>query len=186
MLEEGISMAASKTPKTIAEVLERIDQALKGIEKTIGGLSEKQISAPSTPTDWSIKDHIVHLSMWAKGIVALLKQQPRYEAMGLDRAFVEAANDADEMNDVIYKQHQDRAWDDIKAEFYAVHQSVVDVLKSMTDADLQKPYTAFEPGSSADYEHPIIAWIEGNTYDHYEEHIPWMEARIERDRAAGY
>jgi hypothetical protein len=170
---------------TIAELLEKMETGLHTLEEAIGGLTEAQIAAPSTALDWSIKDHVMHLEVWARGIVALMRREPRWQAMGLEPGFVESAN-VDEINTAIHQQHKDKSWAEVKAAFYATHQAVYEALKALTDADLQKPYAHFQPQMADDSDtQPVVGWIIGNTYEHYEEHLPWMQARMARDRQAG-
>lgn len=169
-------------PTSKAEFLADFVAARAELESAIAHLTEAQLAAPSAPTDWSVKDHLAHLAMWAKGMVALLRQERRYPAMGLDEAFAWAATtDSDAINDVIYHQHRDRSLAEVRAEFDAVHQSVIDVVTAMPWRDLQRTYAhfqSFEPGDDDGL--PILVRLMGNTGPHYREHIPWIVADLER------
>lgn len=168
---------------TPSEIIEKLDAAREQLDQVVGSLSESQIAAPSTAEDWSVKDHIAHLAIWAKGIVALLHQQPRWEAMGLSMDYVKTRPGYDGMNALIYQQYQHHTWPEVHALFAETHQAIKDTLAGMTEADLEKPYTYYQPQPGERFQNPVVGWVIGNTYRHYLEHIPWMLARIERDRA---
>ena len=51
-------------------------------------------------------------------------------------------------------------------------------LVSLSDEDLHRPYSYYQPGSPQTAE--VIGWIVGNSYEHYDEHRPWIEAILGR------
>jgi hypothetical protein len=50
-------------------------------------------------------------------------------------------------------------------------------LEKLSDADLQKPYSHYQPGDP-DEKRPVIEWVAGNTYEHYEEHAGWIKELV--------
>jgi hypothetical protein len=168
---------------TPTEIIEKLDAAREQLDKVVGGLSEAQIATASTVEDWSVKDHIAHLAVWAKGMVALLHKEPRWEAMGLSMEYVKTSPGYDAMNALIYEQYRHHTWSQVHALFAETHQAIKDTLPGMTEADLQQPYTNYQPQPGKRFQYPVVEWVIGNTYEHYLEHLPWILARIERDRA---
>ena len=56
------------------------------------------------------------------------------------------------------------------------HQRLPEKVESLTDEDLQRPYSHYQPTS--DRAEPVIEWVKGSTYEHYEEHTPWIAAIV--------
>lgn len=166
---------------SIAEFQRRLEAGRQEVEQIIGGLSEAEISTPSTPMDWSVKDHIAHLATWAQSMVAGLHQQSRWEAMGLSDAQVKAlAEDDDEINALIYEQHKNRSWSEVQTIFNETHQALKSAVAGLSDTDLFRPYSDFDP-SAPDDATEIVWLLGGNSFLHYQTHLPWMQARLERD-----
>ena len=53
----------------------------------------------------------------------------------------------------------------------------------MSDADLRKPYSHFQP-KDPEKKGPVIGWVAGNTYEHYAEHIGWIDQLLKESSAA--
>lgn len=174
----------------MTEILKSMDEERQKLEALISGLTASQLAAPSTASDWSVKDHFIHLALWQRGVVALLNFQPRWAAMGLEQAFVDEAHASgagfDAINAQLYELNKNRTWQAVWEAFDAAHRDMQAILKTFTNADLLKPYAHFEPDAATPNTHPIIGWITGDSFEHYAEHYPWIEARIQRDREAGY
>ena len=52
-------------------------------------------------------------------------------------------------------------------------------LHALTDADLLKTYSHYQPDEPGeDSGSPIVGWITGNTYYHYDEHRVLIEALV--------
>ncbi|MBZ0320973.1 MAG: ClbS/DfsB family four-helix bundle protein [Anaerolineae bacterium] len=165
---------------TTAELLENMDAAREQVDAFLAELTPAQIAAPSTPTAWSIKDHIAHLGVWAEGMVALLNHQSRWGAMGLSPEFMATHPGYDQMNHEIYLRFENVAWPDVLAYFNDMHATLKSVIVAMTDSDLQRPYGEFDPNALPDRaQRPVVGWIIGNTYEHYEEHLQWMMEGLE-------
>lgn len=135
---------------------------------------------------WSVKDHVAHLDGWLRGMVALLRHENRIAAMGMDTATY-LSGDFDRMNDVIQAQHKDESWETVWENYMATMDAFNETVSTLDDADLQRPYSYFqpdEPGGETDP--PIVGWLAGNSYLHVQEHLPWMQdivAEIESARA---
>jgi uncharacterized damage-inducible protein DinB len=165
-------------PQTIAEVRELMRQARAELERAIAGLSEQQLTTRRDAVGWSIKDHLMHLALWARGISALLQRQPRWEAMGLDGESVHS-NDADQLNALLHQPHKDRPLAEVLAAFDDAHRGVLAALEGLSDADLARTYSYYQPDEPGEDDGtPIVAWIAGNTYEHYDEHRSWLAALI--------
>jgi hypothetical protein len=164
------------TPPTIDDIIIRMNEARAALEAVFTRVDDTLLAAASTPTQWAIKDHLAHLAAWAEGMAALLRGEPRWEAMGLTLEFVQT-HDVDAVNARLFDLHEARSLAEVRAMFAAAHHSVIAALAALTDADLLRTYDTFQTDNPYDDNiRPIWYWIEDNTYGHYTEHIPWIQA----------
>jgi len=63
------------------------------------------------------------------------------------------------------------------------HEQLSIALGELTDADLEKPYSHYQP-SDPDDKRPVLGWVAGNTYEHYAEHVDWINQLIKESSAA--
>jgi hypothetical protein len=156
-----------------AELINRIEESRAGLEAAIGRLTEAQLTQ-ITDNGWAAKDHLAHLAAWEAGVAALLQNQGRYEAMNVDaETFLQGGVDA--VNEMIYERNRERPLADILAFFHESHQQMMAVLASLSDEDLQKSYSHYQPlEPGEDSGAPIIDWVIGDTYGHYDEHRPFL------------
>ena len=166
----------SETPQTKAELMAQLATGWQRLDEQLRSLSEAQLTACTAPGEWSIKDHIAHLMVYERGMVALLHHEPRWAAMQLSLKFVRDSASFDEINAVLYEHYRARPAPEVLAALRDVHQELLQALAGLTDEDLFKPYAAYQPQDPEANDHdPVLGWLIGNTYAHYAEHLPWME-----------
>jgi hypothetical protein len=166
----------SETPQTKAELMAQLAAGWQRLDEWLRSLSDAQLTACTAPGGWSIRDHVAHLMVYEQGMVALLRCEPRWEAMQLSVKFVRDSESFDEINAVLYEQHHARPASEVLAAQRDVHQELLQVLAGLTDEDLFRPYAAYQPQDPEANQHdPVLRWLTGNTYEHYAEHLPWME-----------
>ncbi len=161
-----------------AEIISRMSYGWNRLHAYLKTLSEDQLTQPTDAGGWTIKDHLAHLGAWEDGVDALLNKQSRPERMGLDDA-AWASDGFDLKNDIIKKQHQDKALAEVLKAFETIHHRLISTIQSLADADLMSPYKSYAPDSST--ESPVFGSIVGNTYGHYAEHLPWIAAIVAKD-----
>ena len=128
---------------------------------------------------WTVKDHLAHIGAWERSLLALVQSQDRAAAMGV----VETAEGTDAINEQIRKLHAKDTPEEALAYFRDSHMQLMAALGKLSDADLQKPYSHFQP-SDPDEKRPVIGWVAGNTYEHYAEHVDWINQLISESSAA--
>jgi hypothetical protein len=160
-----------------AEMLARIQQAWDDFHIYLNTLSEEQLTTPTDAAGLTAKDHVMHLAVWEDGTIALLNGHKRREQMGVDEATWDT-HDYDKINGVIQQHYQAKPLAEVLQAFAEVHQRLLEKLGTLTDEDLQRPYSFYQ--STSDNEHAVIGWISGNTYEHYAEHTPWIAAIVEK------
>jgi uncharacterized damage-inducible protein DinB len=157
-------------PESVAELLERVAAAWEALGDSIAGLSPDQLAQPG-PQGWAVKDHLAHVAVWERATTAVLQHRPQAEAFGLDQAAL-AQLDIDPLNDLIYQRHRDLSVDDVLELSRQAHASLLDNLRDLEDADLQKPMAAF--GADPGDQRPLLEKIAGDTYAHYADHQAWI------------
>jgi hypothetical protein len=172
------TLLALPDPQNKGELLERMAAGWGLIDEIVALQSEVQLTRPLGVDGWSIKDHLAHLMLWERGMVALLHKQPRYEAMGLTPELV-AGGDYEAINDHLFRLHRDRPLKDVLAGWRDTHQEMVTALEGLADGDLFVSYTHYQPDETREgFEAPVMGWLAGNTYGHYAEHAGWIREKL--------
>ena len=86
----------------------------------------------------------------------------------------EPSDDVDAINEAIRRLHQDETPQEILKYFWETHAQLIAALDRLSDADLQEPYAAYQPGEPEE-RRPVAGWVAGNTYEHYAEHLGWIK-----------
>ncbi len=159
-----------------SELLSRIYSSRAALEDALNSLDEELLTRPGRE-GWSIRDHLAHLAAWEAGMVALLQQHPRLQAMGLDPR--EAVGlDTDQINDLVQRRHAHLSLQEVMAFFQEAHRQMIETLNGMSDEDLNRPYRDYVPGGDDSRQDPVIDWIIGNTYEHFNEHLGYIRVLV--------
>ncbi len=161
-------------------LLARIGTNWSDLQAGLDRLTIEQMTEIRDAQGWNVKDHIVHLAAWERSIVFFLQRRPRYAGLGVEKALYRG-DSVDAVNAAIHERNKDIPLADVRAEFQRVHRKFVDLLQSMTDADLQKPFSEFQPEEEITADNrPAHQVIDDNTAGHYEEHQPWLDALVRK------
>lgn len=159
------------------DLLAQMEAGWNSLQAYLGTLSEAQLTQAADAAGWTIKDHIMNLAVWEDGAWAMLEKIPCHKQMGIsDEAW--KYGDTDSINAIIQQRYRNEPLAKVLQTFKDIHRRLVEKVKSLPEADLQRPYRDFQADS--DDNRPIINWIRGNTYEHYAEHRPWIEAIARR------
>lgn len=142
----------------------------------IAGLSEQQIQMPGVNDDWSVKDHIAHITFWERvnllDMLKAIEQGTNWTDHGLERT----EEVRDKTNQQVYLQNKDRSVTDVLSEFQATHQQVIEYLEKLSEEELKTPYEWLEG-------YTIITWLtEPN--GHYQEHEQYIRDWLTRQSSA--
>ncbi len=162
------------------ELLAAVESGWNEFQAFLETLTYEQVTIPTDAAGWTAKDHIAHLADWEDTINALLEKTPRWERIGIDRDLWET-NDWDKVNAILQQRAKNLSLGELKDRFFGIHARMIEQLKTLSDADLQRPYKEYQPGSTLDV--PISYWFEIDTYHHYAEHTPWIAAIAEKQGA---
>ena len=138
-------------------------------EDLLRTMSEAEITAPLSPSEWSVKDDIAHLWAWQQRSIARLEaarddrepQFPQWPA-GLDP---EAQGQPDQLNAWLYETYHDMPWSQVHQYWRDGFLRFLDLGASLAEKDL--------------LDASRYAWLEGHplafvlvaSYDHHQEHL---------------
>jgi hypothetical protein len=165
--------------KTKNELLQQINQGWLALNEVIKPLTFTQLTTANPHSGWSVKDHLAHLATWENGIVALLQRRPRWQTMQVEQTT--EAQGVDALNDIIWQHHKHQTIAEVLTFFQQTHQHLLAILAELTDEDLLKPYSHYQPTEARDNSsEPVLVWIAGNTYEHYAEHQLSIETLLQQ------
>jgi hypothetical protein len=162
---------------TREDLLKRINEGWEKLEGFLATLSDEQMTVPSDPAGWTVKDHLIHLGAWEGGIAALLRKESRIGYMGISNDLWENGG-VDEINDAIFQVNKGKSLAEARQYSKASHEAILSSVGALSDDELNMPYKHYDP--SWDNDNPVFGWVVGNTFEHYEEHTPWMAAIAEK------
>jgi len=170
---------STEWPKSKAEFQAQLQGAWAELQQTLDSLSEEQMTERKDGVGWTVKDHLAHLIPWERGMIALLKHEPRYQAMGVNVAQLE---DEDELNETLRAPYRSASLSDVRDRLRETHEALTAVVASLGPDDLFKTYSHYQPDDERaarlgdDTGEPVLRWVIGNSSGHYLEHLPWIRA----------
>lgn len=167
----------SHNPPGKAELLTAMQQGWTDLHAYLDTLTEAQLTQPSDPAGWTVKDHVAHLAAWEGSMNAFLQKQSRAEYMGVDYDTWESG-EIDRINDMIFHRNKALTWAEVEQRFQSVHEELIGRIHALSDADLLLPYSHYQLDSSAT--DAAATRLSVATYRHYSRHLPWMRAIAER------
>ena len=163
---------------TQAELLADIEHTWAALNAALDHLTEAQMTALKDAQGWSVKDHLIHLTTGERSVVFFLQGKPRHAGLGVEEALFLKGSD-DDINAVVFQQCKDLPLVEALAQFRDVHQQLLTLLSSLTEADLQKPYRHYLPDEPGDGDGPpAINVVSGDSANHFAEHLVWIEALV--------
>jgi len=163
---------------------QQILQALRDIfnywDILLAGMTEEQITDPSLPSNWPIKDVIAHLWGWqqrtlARAEAALHDRELQYpnwpERLGPD-----PDEDVDQTNAWIYETNRDKPWPSVYADWKAQFQRILELGEGIPEKDMADSGRYAWMGG-----YPLSASFLGS-YEHHKEHIEELVACLNQNR----
>jgi hypothetical protein len=111
-----------------------------------------------------------------------MQGKPRYEGLGITQKLYYGGDD-DEINAAMQRARKGMSLEEALRELRDVHGELVGMIGMMSDADLNKSNSDFQPeGIDAKEvdERPISGMIFSNTSNHFREHLGWIESLVRK------
>lgn len=149
-------------PALREDLAQRGREAHQQLEALLASLTEQQMTQPGVAGDWSVKDHLAHLTWWGRRVITVLNGG----ADPLD-AMPGGEKSEDEINANVYAANRDRPLADVRADFETTHRDMQQLIASVPDETLAKRE----------------GWISGNSDYHYNEHMAMFRAWLANQQA---
>jgi uncharacterized damage-inducible protein DinB len=171
-----------QTMQTKADFLYHLTADRQALEDVINGRSEAELTRPG-PEGWSVKDHLAHIAAWERSGLALLAGENRAAAVGIsDELFNEGEDDA--VNEAVRQCDADRSLEDVRAELRRVRAETIAAISVLTDEDLRRPYSYYQPTDPDNSQTPVIETLVGNSSEHDVEHTEWIKGILAANAGA--
>ncbi len=146
-----------------SEIVQRLKDSREAFLAAIDGLTDVAIVEPGVVGEWSVRDVLVHMTLWEASLVTFLY----YVKLGRKPPPGEHPDETmDERNARWHAEHKDRPLDRARADFLAVRQQTLRRVRALTQAEIdQAEKLAWLEGA------PLERWIASDTYEHEAEHI---------------
>ncbi len=159
------------------EIVQALQDGREKFLEAISGLSEAQMLEPGVAGEWSVKDILVHLSLWEAELIKLLwelkgGQKPTYPTL--------TNQDVERLNEQWYRENKDRPLERVMADFLAVRKQTIRQVQSFREKDLTDPQRYPALGGK-----PLEEWIAGDSYRHEAEHEAQVRAWREKTAPPG-
>jgi hypothetical protein len=154
---------AQETRTRRDQLLRSTREAHTRLEELLAGLSEEEQTHPGVTDDWSVKDHLAHLTWWEQRVIRMLAGDPDPIAV-----IPGGADGEDAINAYVFAQNRDRSLADVRAAFDTSYQQMFHLIASV-------------PDDVFDARHD---WISGNADSHYDEHLRMLQSWRERTSGA--
>jgi hypothetical protein len=164
-------------PRSKAQMMDRTTARWDELQALLGALTPDQWEQP-LGDGWSAKAHLAHLEAWERSLILLLSGGQRDSAMDVDSALWATEGGMDKVNAILTARAEARPLDAVRAASDVTHAEIVGILEGMSDEDLAKPYSHYQPNDPPYNASPVYGWVNGNTWGHYEEHIGWLRAGL--------
>jgi hypothetical protein len=155
-----------------SKLLQVMEESRETLLSYLEQLDEKHLLTPGTINNWSVKDLLVHLTLWEAHLVTLLFQVRR----GQKPNTIHFSNQSDdEINARWQVENQDRDLELVLDDFYGVRPQTIRRVREFSERDLfavdRYPWAKG---------HALWEWIAGSSYEHEQEHLPDLQHYVSK------
>lgn len=153
-------------------LLDVLEESHNNFLDVLDTINEELMLVPGTIGDWSIKDLLIHLTMWEAQLITLLYQVRN----GQTPTSIHFSNlGDDEINERWYTQYRDRDLEFVLEDFYGVRDQTIRRVQEFSEKDLfDKDRFNWAKG------HALWEWIAGSSYEHEKEHLDELQEFLTR------
>ncbi len=147
------------------DLLRRSREEHERLEALIAPLSDEELTRPGVTDDWSVKDHLAHLTWWEQYVIAVIGGAPN----PVDTIPKGAEDESEDEkyareNAYIVALTRDQPLTEVRTAFDASYREMLHLIASAPDDVFSRHHGRFD----------------GNAASHYEEHRGMIQAWLER------
>ena len=136
-------------------------------------ISDEQVVEPKTIDQWSVKDVVVHLTMWEAELIKTLFTASK----GTKPNSLVFAEDFDPINQKWYETFKDRPLEYVIQDFDGVHKQIIKQIDGFSETDLFTPGNYNWLGN-----HTLAGLIEDICVAHEEHHLNGLQEWWEKEK----
>ncbi len=155
------------------EILDALEDERENMLEILDGLTPEQLIEPGVVGEWSVKDILVHLSLWEAELVKLLWQiQQGQKPTTLHFSKI----DVDATNQEWHQTYRDRPFERVFEDFINVRKQTIRRLEKFSELELSSPNHYPWAGQKA-----LEEWVANDSFQHEKEHaIQMKEWRVQK------
>ena len=119
---------------TAGATLAQFDGAWAELDGTVRSLSERDLTEVRDPAGWSAKDHLMHVALWERSLLATADGAPRHAALGVDPS-TDGSEDYDAINAAIFQATRHRPLPEVLDTLAAAYAEMGDFPKAIGAAE---------------------------------------------------
>ncbi len=154
---------AQSTQHKRQQLLDESRAAHEQLVALIAPLDDDAMTRPIGGGEWSVKDHLAHITWWEQRIIRTLRDGAPDLAETLGAVDI---SDTDQINAAIFAANRDRPLADVRGAFDASYQEMLTLIETLPDETFVERYD----------------WLNGNAGGHYDEHLQMLRGWL-ADRA---
>lgn len=161
--------------KTIDELIEEMEAAWQRLMDTMSAHAREAYTGNRDPAGWTALDHMAHVSVWERSVLAPLQGGTRHEALGLtDEQFTSMG--FDEQNEIIRTQTEGHTWEQVMTDARQVHEDLIAAVRGSSSEELWKPTTELCPDQREQAtSRPFMEVLMSDGCEHFDEHRGYIE-----------
>ena len=146
-------------PRNKAQMMDRTTARWDELQALLGALTPDQWEQP-LGDGWSAKAHLAHLEAWERSLILLLSGGQRDSEMNVDSALWATEGGMDKVNAILARRAEARPLESVLQLSEGTHTEIVRILDAMSDEDLAKPYSHYQPDDPPYNASPVYGWIQ--------------------------
>jgi hypothetical protein len=156
-----------------SHIFAALSEELEAWEALLTELSEEQITAPMSPSHWSIKDIIAHVMAWQQRSIARVGAavsggEPQLPGWPNDNP--DSEDTTEQTNAWIYGTYRQQSWPRVHRSWRASFQHLLQLSAQVSERDL------LDSGRYPWLDGHPLAFILIASYDHHQEHLEMVQA----------
>jgi DinB superfamily len=161
----------AESPKK-AEIIEAIERTWSALEESITGADEETLSTIGRD-GWSVKDHLAHIEVWERYLLALLERRSPSAAIGIDLETMRTADD-DNLNALLVAPTRTQSIDRVLTDLRDTHGCLMAVIAALPEGDLEQLPSHYQPDELGEDTDTIAGWITHICDEHLRDHVEWI------------